>query len=313
MPPDRSRAGGGAPSHCAAATNACCPPTTGPRTRSASRAAANSTCTSAWRAVGTPASSSRARSSSRVRGPSATASITTCTPRAACASSTPSWRNRRSFEVRSCGVAERVQPPVVVGAHEVQGASLQPAHDERAAVGEGGVDVRGGEPGAAAAHREPEAARVLALDGEQPGDDVFGGRGRGPGQPLRREAGSGGTGPHAARAARQRRLPPRPAACGCSTSTTCSPSPSAGPAACSSRHAWSRLRVAGLRGLGSAASGGGSSSAAASLSGVLTVCSARLLSRRGLALGRRARRRRPGARRRPARCPRASRASAGRW
>jgi hypothetical protein len=59
----------------------------------------------------------------------------------------------------------------------VQRAADQPGDDERAILGERGVDVRGGQPGAAGADRQAGGAQVLGLDGEQALDD--GGRRRG--------------------------------------------------------------------------------------------------------------------------------------
>ena len=73
------------------------------RARSSPRSdAASSTCTSAWPAVGTPRGVEAARSSrAGLRPVRRTASVTTSTPRSACASLTPSWRSRRRLPRRS--------------------------------------------------------------------------------------------------------------------------------------------------------------------------------------------------------------------
>ncbi len=61
---------------------------------------------------------------------------------------------------------QRVEPPVVVPAHEMQGAPVEPPDHERAA-GQGGVDGLGGEPDTATPHRQAEPAPVLGLHGEE--------------------------------------------------------------------------------------------------------------------------------------------------
>jgi hypothetical protein len=63
---------------------------------------------------------------------------------------------------------QRVEPAEVVAADEVERAAVQPGDDERALAGQRAVDVGGCEPARARADREPRAARVLSLDGEQP-------------------------------------------------------------------------------------------------------------------------------------------------
>ena len=58
---------------------------------------------------------------------------------------------------------ERVEPPVVVGAHEVQRAAVQPGDDE-GTVSQRVVDVSCGEARGSGAHAESEPPRVLRLD-----------------------------------------------------------------------------------------------------------------------------------------------------
>ncbi len=82
---------------------------------------------------------------------------------------------------------QRLEPRVVLAADEVERAAVQPREHERALVGQLAVDVRGREPGAARTDREPRAARVLRLDGEQPLHDRERVPRRRPGEKLRRE------------------------------------------------------------------------------------------------------------------------------
>src|SRR5205823_11014429 len=56
---------------------------------------------------------------------------------------------------------QRVQPGVVLAAHEVQRPPVQPGDEERAVLGERTVDVRGAEAGGPRADREAGATRVL--------------------------------------------------------------------------------------------------------------------------------------------------------
>jgi hypothetical protein len=75
----------------------------------------------------------------------------------------------------------------VLAPYEVERPPVDPGHDERALLGEGAIDVRRREPLRARADGEPEAARVLALDGEdalRDGDRVARRR---PGEHLGRE------------------------------------------------------------------------------------------------------------------------------
>ena len=79
---------------------------------------------------------------------------------------------------------EPVQRPVVLAAHQVQGAAIQPADHQGAVHRERVIDVRGGQSLAAHADGQPGAARILTLDGQQPLGDLLGpARGR-PGQQL---------------------------------------------------------------------------------------------------------------------------------
>ena len=72
-----------------------------------------------------------ARSCSRVCGPSdVTASPMTSTPRTACASLTPSCARRRRFPCGDPWRRQRMQPPVVGGAYEVQRAAVEPRDDD---------------------------------------------------------------------------------------------------------------------------------------------------------------------------------------
>ena len=57
---------------------------------------------------------------------------------------------------------------IVLAAHEVQRAAVQPRDQERPLVGERAVDVRGREALCPRPHRQPRPARILPLDREQP-------------------------------------------------------------------------------------------------------------------------------------------------
>ena len=61
-----------------------------------------------------------------------------------------------------------MQPPVVLAAHEVQRAAVEPADDERALAGERAVDIAHREAVRTGADGEPRAAQVLRLHREQP-------------------------------------------------------------------------------------------------------------------------------------------------
>jgi hypothetical protein len=80
-----------------------------------------------------------------------------------------------------------MQPPVVVGGDEVQGAAVQPGDKQRPTVGERVVDVGCAEARRAAADAQPRAARILPLDRQQPADDLFGTAGRRTAELLGRE------------------------------------------------------------------------------------------------------------------------------
>jgi hypothetical protein len=66
---------------------------------------------------------------------------------------------------------EGMEPGVVLGADEMEGAAVQPVDDERAVVVERAVDVGRRQAARAGANRQPEAARVLRLDCQQPLSD----------------------------------------------------------------------------------------------------------------------------------------------
>jgi hypothetical protein len=82
---------------------------------------------------------------------------------------------------------ERVQPPVVLGPHQVQRAAVQPGHHHGTVPGQGVVHVRGRPGAAAGTHRQPGPALVLRLHGEQMPRDLHGALGRRAGQQLRRQ------------------------------------------------------------------------------------------------------------------------------
>ncbi len=91
---------------------------------------------------------------------------------------------------------ERVQPPVVLGADQVQRAPVQPGDDQGPVRGQRAVDVGGGQPARPGADGQPQAARILSLDGKQPPDHVRSGPGGLAGQqlgfePLAHDSGSG--------------------------------------------------------------------------------------------------------------------------
>ncbi len=69
---------------------------------------------------------------------------------------------------------EGMEPPVVLGTHQVEGAPQGPRHDQLPVV-ERGVDVARTRRGAARPQREPEAAVVLGLDREEMSHRVDGG------------------------------------------------------------------------------------------------------------------------------------------
>ena len=78
------------------------------------------------------------------------------------------------------------QPRIVLGRHEVQRAATEPAHGQRALVGEGGVDVGGAQSLGAGAQGQARRTQVLGLHREQPSDDGIGLRSAGAVQELRR-------------------------------------------------------------------------------------------------------------------------------
>ncbi len=84
---------------------------------------------------------------------------------------------------------EVVQPPEVLGGHEVQGSAVQPRDDEAAPLGERRVDVRGDDAPGPRAHGEPEAPRVLPLHREHAAHRVLRARRGLPAQQLGGAAG----------------------------------------------------------------------------------------------------------------------------
>ena len=71
---------------------------------------------------------------------------------------------------------EGLKPGIVLAADEVERAAAEPGDDERAVLGEGAVDVGGGQAGGASADGEAKPARILPLYGEQPLGDATGSR-----------------------------------------------------------------------------------------------------------------------------------------
>ena len=70
-------------------------------------------------------------------------------------------------EVSSGGVVSACSQRVVLAADQVQGAAVEPGDQQRAVLAQRPVDVGRGEAGGAGADRQPGAARVLPLHGEQ--------------------------------------------------------------------------------------------------------------------------------------------------
>ena len=62
---------------------------------------------------------------------------------------------------------QRMEPPVVLPANEVQGPTVEPADHERALVRQRPVDVGGGKTARPRPDRDPGAAEILCLDGQQ--------------------------------------------------------------------------------------------------------------------------------------------------
>ena len=164
-------------------------PTIGPRTMSPRRLARTRRWTRACPLVGTPAAASRSASWGRVEGPSAAIvrSITL----------TPALRGlgRDALLVQATGVGRRapgrrqgVEPPVVLGADQVQGATVQPGDHQGAVLGEGPVDRLDRQPGGPGSDGEAGAPWVLGLDGQEPLGDGHGAVGRWPGEQLGSEA-----------------------------------------------------------------------------------------------------------------------------
>src|SRR5665811_271843 len=85
---------------------------------------------------------------------------------------------RNSLLSKASGVArdqlrrrELLQPPVVLGPYEVEGAAVQPGDDQRAVV-ELAVHVGRRESGGTAPDGESRCAQVLRLDRQEPVDDL---------------------------------------------------------------------------------------------------------------------------------------------
>ena len=82
------------------------------------------------------------------------------------------------------GCGEGVEPPVVLGRHQVQCAAVQPGHHERSPLAERGVDIGGHQAVGSAADGQPEPPFVLGLHGQHLADYLLGAGGPGPGQAL---------------------------------------------------------------------------------------------------------------------------------
>ena len=144
--------------------------------------------TSACPSVRTPAASSRSRSCRRVERPLlGQRALDDRPPRSARGGDDALLRQPPRVAGEQRRRRQRVQPRVVLAAHEVQRPAVEPRDDERAVLGQRAVDVGGRQPGGPRADRQPRAARVLRLHGEQPlGDGDRSRRGR-PGEQLRGE------------------------------------------------------------------------------------------------------------------------------
>ena len=79
---------------------------------------------------------------------------------------------------------EGVQPPVVLGPDQVEGAPVEGGDHQRAVHGQGPVDIGRGHAVGAAADGQAEAPGVLGLDGQEPTDRLDGIGGRGARQKL---------------------------------------------------------------------------------------------------------------------------------
>ncbi len=105
-------------------------------------------------------------------------------------------RARRHAELcQSAGVAseqgrrrQRMQPPVVLPANQVQRAAVEPADDDRTLVGQLAVEVGGREPARACANGEPGAPEILGLHGQEALADPDDVAGAFPSEKLRRES-----------------------------------------------------------------------------------------------------------------------------
>jgi hypothetical protein len=82
----------------------------------------------------------------------------------------------------------RVQPAVVLAAHQVQRAPVQPGDEQRALLDQGAIHVGGRQPRAAGPDGQASAARILRLHRQQASDDRDRVARRRPGEQLRREA-----------------------------------------------------------------------------------------------------------------------------
>ena len=79
---------------------------------------------------------------------------------------------------------------MVLAAHEVERAAVEPRDDEGAVPAQGTVDVDDAETTRSAAYRQPGPAPVLGLDGQEALDDLFDGTGARSGKQLPGESGS---------------------------------------------------------------------------------------------------------------------------
>ncbi len=71
---------------------------------------------------------------------------------------------------------QRMQPPVVLRAHQMQGAPVEPGDEQRPPIAERRIEVGRREPECARTNAEPGAAGILCLNGQQPLDDRLRGR-----------------------------------------------------------------------------------------------------------------------------------------
>jgi hypothetical protein len=78
-----------------------------------------------------------------------------------------------------------MEPPIVLCAHEMESAPVEPRDDKGTVVAQRTVDIGGLEPRRPAADAEARSSPVLGLYGEKPPDDAFDGSAGRPGEHLR--------------------------------------------------------------------------------------------------------------------------------